>query len=62
MSGAATTAAGPRLWVAGDWNAFFGFGTNILVNLLVTDSAPCCGSCSACRMTSSSNTSSPPRD
>ncbi len=25
----------PRLWVAGDWNAFFGFGTNILVNLLV---------------------------
>ena len=24
-----------RLWVAGDWNAFFGFGTNILVNLLV---------------------------
>jgi AGZA family xanthine/uracil permease-like MFS transporter len=25
----------PRWWVAGDWNAFFGFGTNILVNLLV---------------------------
>ena len=25
----------PNLWVAGDWNAFFGFGTNILVNLLV---------------------------
>ena len=24
----------PALWVAGDWNAFFGFGTNILVNLL----------------------------
>ena len=24
-----------RLWVTGDWNAFFGFGTNILVNLLV---------------------------
>src|SRR5207245_5850660 len=23
------------LWVAGDWNAFFGFGTNILVNMLV---------------------------
>src|ERR1700678_364031 len=23
-----------RLWVPGDWNAFFGFGTNILVNLL----------------------------
>jgi AGZA family xanthine/uracil permease-like MFS transporter len=24
----------PQLWVPGDWNAFFGFGTNILVNLL----------------------------
>lgn len=24
----------PNIWVAGDWNAFFGFGTNILVNLL----------------------------
>ncbi len=24
----------PRLWVPGDWNALFGFGTNILVNLL----------------------------
>ncbi len=32
-----TTAgsAAPRWWVPGDWNAFFGFGTNILVNLLV---------------------------
>lgn len=33
-----TTAAAdsrPKLWVPGDWNAFFGFGTNILVNLLV---------------------------
>jgi AGZA family xanthine/uracil permease-like MFS transporter len=28
-------AAGPRLWVPGDWNALFGFGTNILVNVLV---------------------------
>ena len=28
--------AGPeKLWVPGDWNAFFGFGTNILVNVLV---------------------------
>jgi adenine/guanine/hypoxanthine permease len=27
-------AAKPKLWVPGDWNAFFGFGTNILVNLL----------------------------
>ncbi len=25
----------PRLWVPGDWNALFGFGTNILVNVLV---------------------------
>jgi AGZA family xanthine/uracil permease-like MFS transporter len=24
----------PKLWTPGDWNAFFGFGTNILVNLL----------------------------
>jgi len=25
----------PILWTPGDWNAFFGFGTNILVNMLV---------------------------
>lgn len=25
----------PALWTPGDWNAYFGFGTNILVNLLV---------------------------
>ena len=25
----------PKLWTPGDWNAFFGFGTNILVNLIV---------------------------
>ncbi|MBS0638622.1 MAG: regulator, partial [Proteobacteria bacterium] len=25
----------PRLWAPGDWNALFGFGTNILVNILV---------------------------
>ena len=25
----------PTLWTPGDWNALFGFGTNILVNLLV---------------------------
>ena len=24
----------PKLWTPGDWNAYFGFGTNILVNLL----------------------------
>jgi len=30
-----TTASKPALWTPGDWNAFFGFGTNILVNLLV---------------------------
>jgi len=28
------TTMRPKLWVTGDWNAFFGFGTNILVNLL----------------------------
>ena len=28
------TTTKPKIWVAGDWNAFFGFGTNILVNLL----------------------------
>jgi AGZA family xanthine/uracil permease-like MFS transporter len=25
----------PKFWVSGDWNALFGFGTNILVNVLV---------------------------
>src|SRR4029450_2578084 len=38
MSTTGTTAATvekPALWTPGDWNAFFGFGTNILVNLLV---------------------------
>ena len=30
-----TTTAKPALWTPGDWNALFGFGTNILVNLLV---------------------------
>ncbi len=25
----------PAIWVPGDWNALFGFGTNILLNLLV---------------------------
>ncbi len=29
-----TTTNKPKIWVPGDWNAFFGFGTNILVNLL----------------------------
>jgi len=31
----AATDDRPALWTAGDWNAFFGFGTNILVNMLV---------------------------
>jgi AGZA family xanthine/uracil permease-like MFS transporter len=39
MSTTSTTAvpAGfkPALWTTGDWNALFGFGTNILVNMLV---------------------------
>src|ERR1700729_3621707 len=30
-----TTGFRPILWTPGDWNAFFGFGTNILVNMLV---------------------------
>src|SRR5271166_4433611 len=33
MSASATKR--PTLWTSGDWNAFFGFGTNILVNMLV---------------------------
>src|SRR3954462_8584217 len=28
-------ASKPAIWVPGDWNALFGFGTNILLNLLV---------------------------
>ncbi len=28
-------ATKPKFWVPGDWNALFGFGTNILVNVLV---------------------------
>ena len=37
MSTSTTGTAGfkPVLWTPGDWNAFFGFGTNILVNMLV---------------------------
>ena len=31
----AATTRKPALWTPGDWNAFFGFGTNILVNMLV---------------------------
>src|SRR5271167_4335556 len=35
--GTATAEPGfkPAIWTSGDWNAFFGFGTNILVNVLV---------------------------
>ena len=35
QSQAMTAKSGDRLWAPGDWNAFFGFGTNILVNVLV---------------------------
>src|SRR3954451_17811595 len=31
----ATETSKPKIWVPGDWNAFFGFGTNILVTLMV---------------------------
>ena len=30
-----TATSRPALWSTGDWNAFFGLGTNILVNMLV---------------------------
>lgn len=30
-----TGTSKPRLWVPGDWNAFFGLGTNVLLNVLV---------------------------
>ena len=32
---ATITSFKPKFWVPGDWNALFGFGTNILVNVLV---------------------------
>ena len=32
------SAVNPKFWVPGDWNALFGFGTNILVNVLVLTS------------------------
>nr|WP_294513677.1 hypothetical protein [uncultured Rhodopila sp.] len=35
MSGNTAADFRPKFWVAGDWNALFGFGTNILVNVLV---------------------------
>jgi AGZA family xanthine/uracil permease-like MFS transporter len=35
MDATTLPARKPALWTPGDWNAFFGFGTNILVNLLV---------------------------
>ena len=35
MSGNVATGFRPKFWVPGDWNALFGFGTNILVNVLV---------------------------
>src|SRR5437868_4940258 len=35
MEGSTSADTRPKLWTPGDWNAFFGFGTNILVNLLV---------------------------
>lgn len=31
----ATAAFRPRLWVAGDWNAFFGLFTNVILNVIV---------------------------
>lgn len=34
ISAASVSGFKPKVWAAGDWNAFFGFGTNILVNML----------------------------
>jgi AGZA family xanthine/uracil permease-like MFS transporter len=35
MSASMSMGSKPKFWVPGDWNALFGFGTNILVNVLV---------------------------
>src|SRR3979411_1185507 len=35
MTSMTSMTSRPTLWTPGDWNAFFGFGTNILVNMLV---------------------------
>ncbi|WP_439817794.1 hypothetical protein [Zavarzinia sp. CC-PAN008] len=35
MTTAQSRRGTPVLWAPGDWNAFFGFGTNILTNMLV---------------------------
>jgi adenine/guanine/hypoxanthine permease len=35
MTSTTTATTRPAIWTPGDWNAFFGFGTNILVNMLV---------------------------
>src|SRR6201993_94088 len=34
MTSMASATSRPAIWTPGDWNAFFGFGTNILVNML----------------------------
>ena len=35
MTTASASTSRPALWTPGDWNALFGLGTNVLVNLLV---------------------------
>src|SRR3979411_175653 len=35
MTSTTTATTRPAIWTPGDWNAFFGLGTNILVNMLV---------------------------
>jgi adenine/guanine/hypoxanthine permease len=35
MATASTTGSPARLWVGGDWNAFFGLFTNVVLNVLV---------------------------
>jgi adenine/guanine/hypoxanthine permease len=35
MNTVMTAGSGPRWWVAGDWNGFFGLFTNVLLNVIV---------------------------
>src|SRR4030081_3853297 len=41
MTSTTTATTRPAIWTPGDWNAFFGFGTNILVNMLVLTGLLC---------------------
>ena len=43
MTTAGSAPRSPTLWTSGDWNAFFGFGTNILVNMLAASAFAAAG-------------------